>query len=707
MRTRTGGTATARPLAVRHGRARRRARALLATLVALVGVIGLAGVDPPAHADDGDLVVEIATVAPAVLRTGDELTISGRIENTSDDEIPAPAVRLVMQRHVPASTDALAQWLDGTSTLNVTTLSLTTLEDPVAAGASVPFTVTIPTDGTFDQFSAWGPRGIAIQVSSGGLADEARTALLWYPTDPPLEEPTGLTVLLPLTPTAGEWADAVAQQVPVGEVAAPRLLEVLDAVGPRVTLAVDPALLETAAPGHAPDLATSADEPPSTDPTGTEAATDPTGETADPGDGEEAPPAPTRAALVDAIVAAAGRTGVVALGYADADVTALTAASGERLWRDGVEHGADLLEDAGLTVTDVVWPPGRVTTDALGTLVGEGADAVVLDAADVTSAVTTGARASVSTARGPLDVLLADAQLGTMLVATAGTGDTDRQEALALSAVLARAIPQGSGGLLAALPRDIGTGDLAGLADRVAALLDAPWLQPTDVAGLLERTTPSGLSLEVPDAVENPTAISPAEVTGLLEDREVVAAYADAAGDRVTDVYTPLLLTPLSAALTPGLRGELLATTGSAVAALGDGIRVEAGSDVLLINDAGNVPVTITNDLPVEATVLVELAPAGTVLQVREVPEVVLAPQGSTTVRIPVTAVANGNVTVDVRVLPGAGGPDLAPPASFVINVRAEWENIGTGVVAGLLVVAFVIGLIRTIRRGGRRAAAE
>src|SRR5690606_41109682 len=92
---------------------------------------------------------------------------------------------------------------------------------------------------------------------------------------------------------------------------------------------------------------------------------------------------------------------------------------------------------------------------------GEGADSVVLDAADVTSAVTTSARASVSTARGSLDVLLADAQLGTMLVATAGTADTDRQEALALTAVLARAIPQGSGGLIAALPRDIGTGDLA------------------------------------------------------------------------------------------------------------------------------------------------------------------------------------------------------------------------------------------------------
>ena len=72
--------------------------------------------------------------------------------------------------------------------------------------------------------------------------------------------------------------------------------------------------------------------------------------------------------------------------------------------------------------------------------------------------------------------------------------------------------------------------------------------------------------------------------------------------------------------------------------------------------------------------------------------------------RIPITAVANGNVNVEVHVLPDAEGRDLAEPATFAVRVRADWETIGTAVVAGLLAIAFVIGLIRTIRRGGRKA---
>jgi hypothetical protein len=32
--------------------------------------------------------------------------------------------------------------------------------------------------------------------------------------------------------------------------------------------------------------------------------------------------------------------------------------------------------------------------------------------------------------------------------------------------------------------------------------------------------------------------------------------------------------------------------------------------------------------------------------------------------------------------------------------VRADWENIGTAVVAGLLGLGFLFGIVRTIRRG-------
>lgn len=674
MTGRSGGAATVRPLAVARG------RLLLAMLAALLGISGAIALPTGgAHAEDGDLLVELTQVAPTVLRTGDELTISGRVRNRTADELPAPSIRLDMQKHVPASTEALGAWLDGTSTLNVTTLSLISTEDPIPAGGSVPFTITIPTEGTFDQLSAWGPRGVAIVATTAGLTAEARTTLLWYPTDPPLDAPAELTLLVPLTPTAQEWSTATSRGVPVGQVAAPRLLAVLDAVGANASLAIDPALLEVTAPGQTSTT--------------------------------EDPPAPdaVQAELIARLAQVDTRRDLIALGYADADVTALTAAGGEDLWDDGATRARALFEDAGLAVENVAWPPAGVSTGGLDTVVGSGAEAVVLDADEVATAQTTLARATVDSSSGPVDALVADARLGAALVDTTLEGAAARQATLALSAVMTRAIPQDGGGFLVALPRDVGTTGLDELSDRIHALEQAPWLQPTNLRSLLGRTDGTGISLEIPDTVEDPDGVPTTTVRQLQADREVVDAYAIAAGDAILDSHMPLLLTPLSSTLDADaqLRDELVDSAAVAVEELGSSIRVEAGSSVLLITDAGSVPVTITNALPVPATVYVQLVPEETRLQAREIPQVVLAPNETTTERIPITAVANGNVTVDVHVMPTIDGPDLAPPASFAVRVRAEWENIGTAVVAGLLGVAFIIGLIRTIRRGGRRAAAQ
>lgn len=76
-----------------------------------------------------------------------------------------------------------------------------------------------------------------------------------------------------------------------------------------------------------------------------------------------------------------------------------------------------------------------------------------------------------------------------------------------------------------------------------------------------------------------------------------------------------------------------------------------------------------------------------------------------TTVRVPIEAVANGNVDLTVHILDEPGGDDVGRSASFMVRVRADWEDIGTAVVAGLLSVGFVIGMVRTIRSGRRRFA--
>src|SRR5690606_19619627 len=117
------------------------------------------------------------------------------------------------------------------------------------------------------QLSAWGPRGVEIQARSAGLEGAARTTMLWFPTDPAVRTPAELALLVPLTPTAQEWAEAVELQVPVLEVAAPRLLDVLDAVGLDASLAIDPALLEQVPPGSVPTLAGGGAAPGTTEPT--------------------------------------------------------------------------------------------------------------------------------------------------------------------------------------------------------------------------------------------------------------------------------------------------------------------------------------------------------------------------------------------------------------------------------------------------------
>lgn len=70
-------------------------------------------------------------------------------------------------------------------------------------------------------------------------------------------------------------------------------------------------------------------------------------------------------------------------------------------------------------------------------------------------------------------------------------------------------------------------------------------------------------------------------------------------------------------------------------------------------------------------------------------------------VHIPVHAVGSGNVDVDV-VLYSPSGAVVGTGGDMQVRVRADWETVGTAVVAGVLVVLLVIGLIRTARRGRR-----
>ncbi|MFV0426135.1 MAG: DUF6049 family protein [Beutenbergiaceae bacterium] len=657
---------------IRHLDHNWRTRPMAAAVIALLVVLGMA--TPPASygATEPALRIELTDVSPAVLRTADELTITGVVVNSTDTDLSAQ-VRLRMQRHVPVGRSALNEWNAGTSDANVLALTgWNPVTSVVPAGGSAPFTIVLPTDGTFETQSEWGPRGIEIQARSGEIETAERTSLLWYPTEVPLQAAAEVALLVPMTPTLDEWQQAMTQQLPVGEVAAPRLLELIEVVGPQASLAIDPILLDGAIPGLPHD--------------------DGTGSLAD-----------SHLQLIEQLADPRTHRDLIALGYADPALSTVASLEAEPLWLEAQQHGQELLAEAGLRIEDMAWPAGAVSAGALAILARRSTDAVILDQDNLTTSIATEPHAVATAGSISVDALIADTGLSAALIDPT-TGVQARQATLALSAVATRGLPSEPAGFLLTLPRDTTGIDLAQLGSQIEAFNSAPWLEPASLRALLGRSA-TGPSIALPTLEPEPGSLGQEQLTELQAHRELLASYAQAAGTTVTNQYLPGMLMPLSATLNadPAMREQLLEATAASAQELESSISVAAGSDVLLISGTGSMPITITNELPAPASVYIELVPTGAQLQVPEIPRVELPAESSTTVRIPINAVGNGNVPVNVRILPSVNGEDLAPPTSFAVRVRADWENIGTAIIAALLGVAFIVGLVRTIRRGVRR----
>lgn len=710
--------------------------ALLAAV--LVPVLLLAGLTlaPPARADTHDdpsgVRVQITQITPSVLRPGDDLTIRGIVHNDSEETIENAIVRMVMQKHTPATATAMTAWLDGTNSANTTVLTAEELDAEIDPGSSVPFTISIPTEASpFDELSAWGPRGFEVVVSTPQIRAADRNMLLWFPEESPLPAPTEVSVLVPLTPTAAEWNDAISTDTPVGEVAATRITGLLEATDHRaVSWALDPALLERRgpAPDDFTDLAPVEEalpqEPEDTDAGSAETPdqdSDAANGQAENGEAESTQtPAETfgtnaeSGGLIEELVAGSRGRDVLSLAYADADLSALAHAQDMTMWRVGADRSRSLFEHTGISVLeDVHWPSGPVDGTTLAALTAEEADAVVLGAdtlpADPTFAITPSARSQASTLSGPLDAVVADESLSALLSGHTPDGDalddlTARQLLLASSAILVRELGDDTRGFLATLPREA-TDD--GVQQRLAEVADAPWLDLANLRGLLGRAGTAEARIAPPESLTDATRLGPQALQLLEDDHETLASFAHIVTEpgQLLDTLQPAMLTSLSRAWTTdtGARAQLLQSVTERTEDLRGTIRVELGSTPNLIARTGDLPITIENELPVPANVVVGLAPQDPRLRAPEQVTAVLEPQTTTTVRLPVQGVGNGNVAVLVHVLDAPAGQSVSEGAQFAVRVRADWEDIGTVIVVGLLAVAFVVGLARTIRSGRRR----
>lgn len=698
------------------------------TLTAALPATALSATAPRAAADPGTDVeaaavsVELTDIAPAVLRPEEDLVLTATVTNPTGEEISEPEVRVYVQHNTPISRSALDRWFDPELNLGSAVVFSETLDDPLPSGQSIEVTVTVPAESLQLGSTTWGPRGIEVEVRDGAdltrPSAQARNLLVWWPD---LDLPaTPVSVLVPIVATAVERQAAHDQGTAVSTQAADRLTELVLALEQlEVDLLVDPSVVDASPPPSTPSMVTDTDAT-DVDADATDTDTDTTdASTADPDDAEVA------LQLVEALRTASAdgaRTQVHTLAWADADLAALTHVGEVDRYQEALARSTDVMSSLGLPAgTDLAWPAaGQIDVETVVAVADSGASAIVLNSDDLAPATpltyTPAGHTAVEAGDERLAALLADERLSSLVIGErlGFTGEnlttpvdalTARQLLLADTAVIARERPSEIRELVIALPR---TEEIDGsfAADVLSALEEAPWLEPSSAADVLAAPV-----TELPREALSTRQVEPGEISSsevaeadaVLERAEAVASITGNPEQMLGPVRTTLSEIFSAAWRTaPGTRTSIVSTTADAVESWHSLVAALPGSTLNLINNEAHIPVTVTNEMNQDVDVVVELTPRDPRLVAQEAVALEVPAGRSAIVQIPVTAVGSGNVSADV-LLRSPEGAEIGTPAQIQVRVRADWETVGTAVLAVVLSLMFVLGLIRTVRRGRRR----
>ncbi|WP_372593485.1 DUF6049 family protein [Actinotalea sp.] len=637
------------------------------------------------------VTVSVNRIDPQVLTPGEDLTLAVTLTNTGTTPVTEPRVLVDLDRSSFLSRSSLDTWRDaGPYDAAGTTVLQVDLAAPLAVGSSASATLTVPAAsvGLPSSSSSWGARGLAVEVVDA--ADPTRIRLgimrtfaLWFPAQE--VTPTTLSILVPFTSPdpSSTAASTIADQTTSGG----RLDRLLTATAshPDVTWAVDPSLLATASAGGS--------------------ATGP--------------------AWAEEVVAASEGREVQLLPWGDADTSALAHTGATELSRLAWELSEAEASALGLRSSEVLAWPGAATTDlttALEVSAG-GSRAVVVSPGEllppsVLTYTPTGlAGATVGTTT--VDLLVPDPELSTSLEtgmtaeeADAGgaaqlTPATAAADVLAELAIITRERPSDGRHVLATLSRTWSPS--ADVTDaQLSAIEAAPWVDLVPVSELAAREVPAVDRGTLPQQEIDPDEVSSAELArsaAALDARESIATMGSDPEALVGDVTLErLAVTALAWRTDPDGRAAAIGASQAATAALRSAVSVPPSATVNLLSTSGELPLRVDNALDQDVTLLVRLLPGDSRLVAGSAVEVVVPARGEATVTIPVRGVQSADVEAVVE-LSTPSGVVVDSSTRLTVRVRAEWENIGTAVIGGLLALGLVIGLVRTARRArGTRA---
>ncbi|MFP7696998.1 DUF6049 family protein [Trueperella sp. LYQ143] len=276
-----------------------------------------------------------------------------------------------------------------------------------------------------------------------------------------------------------------------------------------------------------------------------------------------------------------------------------------------------------------------------------------------------------------------------------------QQAAIALSAMQYRQLPNKQRSVVIELPRNVDT-DTAKV---VREVLASPWVKPASLSDITDRApspehrdlrtrNEANLGELLADQLQNIdhnlsmfqefAAIFPGHGTQYMEYAQHQARTLLAVSWR----EHPNLRLHHSNGLLPSSR-EL------------NKIEVTASSTINLISESSALPIVIRNRFDEPVNVVVTLTSQDNRLRAPKPISATLAANTTTSVSVPVNAHGSGNVSVRVE-LTNTSGQVVGTPHTLTIRVRADWEHVGTLVITTVVGCIFILGLIKSVRRGRR-----
>lgn len=652
--------------------------------IAGLAALALVLVPPLPAQPDVDPEVEFVSVEP-VTEAGSNTRAEIRVSHPGNGGTYEVTVRA--ETSVPVAREAMSEWLAEDSTSDTTVLYSEQVE---LGGGDTRLNLELATGDQPWGYSleSWGPRGLEVEVTPEG-SDEGVTDRSILITAPSFDiTPMEFTTVVPLVVTpetlgqvtapaqryenlahGGEEEGSSPNYVTIGAAlrqSAPdvaELVELLSVDG--VTLALDSAYAS-------PDLGT------------TEIISDSLQEFASPGSRE-----------------------VLLLPYLDADTTAWADLGHDELFASSLtrmNEAQDTLARIGVPARqDVFVPATSVTGPLLSSAWDHNFETVVVSDEDYPVATPSyWTPAAATTVDGSHSAIVTDTRMSQTLTSSDLSDLNRRQLLLAESALHVRERPNDPRPFVLSVPRyDDSLDEVASLVETMGLV---PWLTPTTLSSI-ESGPDHGLERgDLPSVPDRSGQLSVTDVVNLTSAVDELVAFSHITFDPAAyaDPATTVRTLVASAAWRedPETRASLINDVITQADQTRDGIVALESSTINLIAQASDFPVRISSSLPIDASIEVKVESSDRRLRFTPVEAVVRA-ESVTTVTVPVAAVGSGNVSVTVQAYTPEGQP-VGAPAEIDVRVRADWENMGTGILAGLFLVILIVGVVRSARRGPR-----